>query len=60
MDLKLDQKLIREGISRDVIRMVQNLRREKSLDVSDFIDITINADKLIIDSIKDNYSYKMY
>ena len=57
LDLKLDQKLIREGISRDVIRMVQNLRREKDLEVSDFINITINADKIIIDSIKENYSY---
>ena len=57
LDLKLDQKLIREGISRDVIRMVQNLRREKGLEVSDFINITINADKIIIDSIKENYSY---
>ena len=41
LDLNLDEKLIREGISRDVIRMIQNLRREKGLDVSDLIDISI-------------------
>ena len=57
LDMELDQKLIREGISRDVIRMVQNLRRKKDLEVSDSINININADKIIIDSIKENYSY---
>tara|TARA_B100000902_G_C27266563_1_gene893850 strand:- start:1014 stop:1784 length:771 start_codon:yes stop_codon:yes gene_type:complete len=57
LDLKLDEKLIGEGISRDVIRSIQNLRREKDLDVSDSIQVTINAEKVIIDAIKDNYSY---
>ena len=57
LDLKLDEKLIKEGISRDVIRMIQNLRREKGLDVSDFIDITINAEEIITDSVKENYSF---
>ena len=50
LDLKLDEKLIKEGISRDVIRMIQNLRREKSLDVSDLIDISINAEEIITDA----------
>jgi isoleucyl-tRNA synthetase len=57
LDLKLDEKLIREGISRDVIRMIQNFRREKGLDVSDFIDISISAEEIITDSVKENYSY---
>ena len=57
LDLNLDEKLIREGISRDVIRMIQNLRREKGLDVSDLIDISINAEEIITDSVKENYSY---
>ena len=37
--------------------MIQNLRREKGLDVSDLIDISINAGEIITDSIKENYSY---
>ena len=57
LDINLDEGLIREGISRDVIRLIQNLRREKSLDVSESIDITINADEAIIKAIKENYSY---
>tara|TARA_A100001011_G_scaffold122236_1_gene129010 strand:- start:15 stop:3113 length:3099 start_codon:yes stop_codon:yes gene_type:complete len=57
LDLKLDEKLIKEGISRDVIRMIQNLRREKGLDVSDLIDISINAEEIITDSVKENYSF---
>ena len=57
LDINLDEGLIREGISRDVIRLIQNLRREKSLDVSESIDIIINADEAIIRAIKENYSY---
>ena len=57
LDINLDEVLIGEGISRDVIRLIQNLRREKNLDVSDNIDIKINADKAIIKAIQDNYSY---
>ena len=57
LDLKLDEKLIKEGISRDVIRMIQNLRREKGLDVSDLIDISINAEEIITDAVKENYSF---
>ena len=37
--------------------MIQNLRREKGLDVSDLIDISINAEEIITDSVKENYSY---
>ena len=57
LDINLDEELIREGISRDVIRLIQNLRREKNLDVSESIDININADEGIIRAIKENYSY---
>ena len=57
LDLRLDEKLIGEGISRDVIRLIQNSRREKGLDVSDSIEVNINAEKVIIDAIKDNYSF---
>ena len=57
LDINLDEGLIGEGISRDVIRLIQNLRREKNLDVSDNIDIKINADEAIIKAIQDNYSY---
>tara|TARA_B100000941_G_C28507918_1_gene558655 strand:- start:3174 stop:6272 length:3099 start_codon:yes stop_codon:yes gene_type:complete len=56
LDLNLDENLIREGISRDVIRLIQNLRREKNLDVSENIDVHINADKEIVEAVKDNYA----
>ena len=57
LDINLDEVLIGEGISRDVIRLIQNLRREKNLDVSDNIDIKINADEAVTKAIQDNYSY---
>ena len=40
-----------------LVRMVQNLRREKGLDVSDLIDISINAENIITEAVKENYSF---
>ncbi len=41
LDLEITSDLRNEGIVRDIIRAVQNVRREKHLDVSDHIDLKI-------------------
>jgi len=41
LDLEITSDLRNEGIVRDIIRAVQNVRREKRLDVSDHIDLKI-------------------
>lgn len=37
IDTKLDSQLIREGLVRDLIREIQNLRKEAGLEVADRI-----------------------
>ena len=39
LDLTVHPELAREGIARDFVRMVQQLRKEKDLDVSDRISL---------------------
>jgi len=44
LDLELTEDLIAEGIARDVIRAVQQARRDADLDVSDRIDLVLGVE----------------
>jgi isoleucyl-tRNA synthetase len=44
IDLELDQELIDEGIVRDIIRRVQNLRKQSGLEVDDRIILGCSSD----------------
>ena len=57
LDLSIDEDLRKEGITRDLIRAVQNTRREKGLDVSDYIRINISGDQDLIDSVNQNLEF---
>ena len=43
LDCKVTPELEAEGIARDLVRVIQQARREKGLDVSDRIRLTIDA-----------------
>jgi len=43
IDSRITPELIREGIARDIIRSVQNLRKERNLDVTDRIALHISG-----------------
>ena len=40
LDLHLDGDLVCEGRAREIVHVIQNLRKEKGLDVSDLIELT--------------------
>ena len=40
LDLHRDEDLVREGLAREIVHVIQNIRREKGLDVSDRIAVT--------------------
>jgi len=40
LDLYRDEDLVREGLAREIVHVIQNIRREKELDVSDRITVT--------------------
>jgi len=44
LDTKLDEQLINEGIAREFISKVQNIRREKKMDVNDRVKVRYKAD----------------
>ncbi|MCG8573090.1 MAG: isoleucine--tRNA ligase [Spirochaetes bacterium] len=51
LDTKLTKDLIEEGIAREFIRHIQNLRKEKNLDVVDRIKISYSAKENISEAI---------
>jgi len=57
IDSRITPELIREGIARDIIRSVQNLRKERNLDVTDRISLHISGPDEIQAAVKDFNDY---
>ena len=52
LDLRVTSELAAEGTARDVVRIVQQARRDAGLAVSDRIRLTIGADGAVADAIR--------
>lgn len=57
LDTTITQSLRNEGIAREFISKIQNIRKESGFDVVDRISIEYNADKFIADAITEHASY---
>ena len=53
----LTQELLDEGIAREIVSKIQNLRKTSGFDIADRIDVKFNADKEVLDAVK---HYKKY
>jgi isoleucyl-tRNA synthetase len=52
LDLRVTQELAAEGTARDVVRVVQQARRDAGLDVSDRIRLSVGADGAVADAVR--------
>ncbi|MGB5238133.1 MAG: isoleucine--tRNA ligase [Flavobacteriaceae bacterium] len=59
LDVTINEDLRQEGIARELVNRIQNLRKESGLDVTDKIDIKILKDGLIEKAVERNKSYIM-
>ena len=58
LDVNITNELKQEGISREFINRVQNLRKEKGFEVTDKINVSYGTDSLLIrESVQNNLSY---
>jgi isoleucyl-tRNA synthetase len=57
LDVETDAELEAEGIARDVVRLVQQARRDAGLDVSDRIVLEVRASANVIDAVASSESY---
>jgi len=57
LDVTLTTELIQEGIARELINRIQNIRKESGFDVTDKISIEIKKNDAIIEAIKKHEQY---
>ena len=57
LDISLNEKLINEGISRELVNRIQNLRKEIGLKVTDKIILKFQNDNIIEKAIFENKKY---
>ena len=57
LDTKLTDELVREGLIREIVRTVQDARKQAGLDVSDRIVLNIGGNELVVAAISAHRDY---
>ncbi|MFD1161620.1 isoleucine--tRNA ligase [Hwangdonia seohaensis] len=57
LDVTLTEDLKREGVARELINRIQNLRKDSGFEVTDRIDVTLQKDVNIENAVKHNIEY---
>lgn len=57
LDITLTPELKEEGIARELVNRIQNLRKDSNLDVTDRIDVKIQRNSAINSAINNNLNY---
>ena len=57
LDMTLSSSLKEEGIARELVNRVQNLRKDKNFDLTDRINLKIQQVEGIVEAIKNNKTY---
>jgi isoleucyl-tRNA synthetase len=57
LDVTLTNELKQEGISRELVNRIQNLRKAKEFEVTDRISVRISDHELLREAVKNNLSY---
>lgn len=57
LDVTLNEALIHEGIARELVNRIQNIRKDKGFEVTDKINIKIQRNNTLDTAIKSNLTY---
>ncbi len=57
LDVSISKELRNEGIARELVNRIQNLRKEKGLEVTDKIKLYIKKDGVLDEAVSSNASY---
>lgn len=57
LDLEIDETLKNEGIARDIVRLIQQARKDADLNIADRISVKIECGDLIYQAVNDNLDY---
>ncbi len=57
LDITIDEELKKEGIARELVNRIQNMRKDSGFEVTDRIDIKILKDGLVEKAVESNLNY---
>jgi isoleucyl-tRNA synthetase len=57
LDLSIDDSLLREGRSREIVHAVQNARKGAGLEVEDRIELVLGGDAALLDAAREHEAY---
>ncbi len=57
LDLTIDEGLLREGRSREIVHAVQNARKSAGLEVEDRIELALGGEQALIDAAREHERY---
>ncbi len=57
LDIALTDSLIEEGLARELVNRIQNMRKDKGLDVTDKIDITVENNAALAPALQNYNAY---
>lgn len=52
LDKRLDDKLIAEGVAREIVNRIQNMRKEAGYDIIDRIEVSIRGSAQIVETVR--------
>jgi isoleucyl-tRNA synthetase len=57
LDLALDERLVRAGQAREIVHAIQQLRRDKGLEITDRIALTLGGDAELLEAARAHQDY---
>lgn len=57
LDIHIDERLKSEGIARELVNRIQNLRKDSGLEVTDRIEVQLLKDDQLVDALAENEAY---
>jgi|HubBroStandDraft_3_1064219.scaffolds.fasta_scaffold00170_11 isoleucyl-tRNA synthetase len=57
LELTIDDSLLREGRSREIVHAVQNARKNAGLEVEDRIELALDGDPALSDAVREHVTY---
>jgi len=57
LDVSISEALKKEGVARELVNRIQNLRKDSGFEVTDTIEVTLQKDGMIEAAVKDNINY---
>ncbi|MGK0251601.1 MAG: isoleucyl-tRNA synthetase, partial [Gammaproteobacteria bacterium] len=57
LDVVISEELKKEGVAREIVNRIQNLRKDAGFEVTDRIDVTIQSNEQLDQAVIDNMTY---